>query len=100
MFKDLNIHAEEEPWLMEKNFSEYLYLDLSDRAKQLKEKLQSRSESSIVLIGHSRMFQKLINETILIENGSVWKIELLEDRSWKNLEELYAGGETLINVLS
>ncbi len=90
MFKEwTNIPFEEEPLLAEKYLSEYFYADIKERGDILKDIIMSRKEKSIVLVGHSRIFQALIGHKVKIPNCSLWRIELSEDGKFSNLNKLY-----------
>lgn len=79
----------EEPMLVEKNMSEYLYSDIRDRGFDLKNNLMNRKEKCILLVGHSRIFQAMVNREFKIPNGSVWKVKLSQDGVFYNLSEIY-----------
>ena len=84
-----NIFFEEEKLLTEKYLSEYFYADIEERAEILKGIIMSRKEKSMILVGHSRIFQALIGQQVKIPNCSVWQIELSDNGLFSNLTKLY-----------
>ena len=88
LFGESKVPKEEEPYLSEKYLSEYVYSDMTYRAEMLKYKLLFRKEKVIILVGHSKIFQALVEQEFKIKNGSVWSVDLDENGSWSNLNEV------------
>jgi broad specificity phosphatase PhoE len=93
---EATLKLEECPILFEKSLGEYVRIaSFQTRVSQFKQLLASRQEERVALVGHSAFFRKLVPQMQArkreVGNVSVWRMDLMEDGSWQNVELLVPG---------
>lgn len=93
---DAGLELEQCPILFEKSLAEYSRMrSFPTRVSQFKRMLASRPEERVALVGHSAFFRKLVPQMQArkedVGNVSVWKMDLMHDGTWQNVELLVPG---------
>jgi hypothetical protein len=87
----------ENPNIYEKNITEHMHMsDMTIRINEFVNWLLSRSEQSIVVVGHSAFFRDMISSECKMANCEVRKYSLTHNGDFIYCETLFSGGRCLL----